>query len=44
MADSYNEALIEQISQYYPNLGKEELDKLIESVNLRLNPPDSRGF
>lgn len=40
----YNEGLIEQISQYYPDLSIEELNELIESVNLKLNPPGSRGL
>ena len=38
----YNEGLIEQISQYYPDLSIEELNELIESVNLELNPPSSK--
>ena len=32
----YNEELIEAISQYYPNLGVEELNELIEATNEKL--------
>lgn len=32
----YNEELIEAISQYYPNLGVEELNELIEATNEQL--------
>ena len=39
----YNEGLIGQLARYYPNLGKEELNELIETLNAELYDVGGHG-